>query len=47
MKILNRLFLAVFLLISVPSFANDGFAVIDMRVAVLSTQQAQDTFKAL
>ena len=47
MKILNKLFLAVFLLISVPSFANDGFAVIDMRVAVLSTQQAQDTFKAL
>ena len=47
MKILNKLFLTVFLLMAVPSFANDGFAVIDMRVAVLSTQQAQDTFKAL
>tara|TARA_B100000767_G_scaffold91136_1_gene87520 strand:- start:2466 stop:2990 length:525 start_codon:yes stop_codon:yes gene_type:complete len=47
MKILNKLFLASFLLISIPSFANDGMAVIDMRVAVLSTQQAQETFKAL
>ena len=47
MKNLNKLFLAAFLLISVPSFASDGMAVIDMRVAVLSTQQAQDTFKAL
>ena len=44
MKNLNKLFLAAFLLISVPSFANDGMGVIDMRVAVLSTQQAQDTF---
>jgi len=47
MKILNKLFLTLFLVISIPSFANDGIAVIDMRVAVLSTQQAQDTFKAL
>ena len=47
MKNLNKLFLAAFLLISVPSYASDGMAVIDMRVAVLSTQQAQDTFKEL
>ena len=46
MKILTKLLLTAFLLISIPSFAND-MAVIDMRVAVLSTQQAQDTFKAL
>ena len=39
-------FLAV-LLLSVPVFAVDGMAVIDMRTAVLSTQVAADAFKAL
>ena len=38
-------FLAV-LLLSVPVFAVDGMAVIDMRTAVLSTQVAADAFKA-
>ena len=47
MKNLNKLFLAAFFLISVPSFASDGMAVIDMRTAVLSTQAAADAFKAL
>ena len=47
MKNLNKLFLAAFLLISVPSYASDGMAVIDMRTAVLSTQSAAEAFKAL
>ena len=35
------------LLLSVPVFAVDGMAVIDMRTAVLCTQVAADAFKAL
>ena len=34
-------------MLSVPAFAVDGMAVIDMRTAVLSTQAAADAFKAL
>ena len=32
---------------SIPAFAVEGVAVIDMRNAVLATQVAQDAFKAL
>ena len=35
------------LMLSFPVFSVDGIAVIDMRAAVLSTQAAQDAFKAL
>ena len=35
------------LMLSFPVFSVDGIAVIDMRTAVLSTQAAQDAFKAL
>ena len=35
------------LMLSFPVFSADGVAVIDMRTAVLSTQAAQDAFKAL
>ena len=35
------------LMLSFPIFSADGVAVIDMRTAVLSTQAAQDAFKAL
>ena len=36
---------AIFL--ALPALSADGVAVIDMRTAVLSTQAAQDAFKAL
>ena len=35
------------LMLSFPVFSADGVAIIDMRTAVLSTQAAQDAFKAL
>ena len=35
------------LMLSFPVFSADGVAVIDMRTAILSTQAAQDAFKAL
>ena len=47
MKNLLKLNLFAVLLLSVPAFAVDGMAVIDMRTAVLATQSAADAFKAL
>ena len=47
MKNLFKLNLLAVLLLSFPTFAVDGMAVIDMRTAVLSTQAASDAFKAL
>ena len=46
MKNLFKLNLLAVLLLSFPTFAVDGMAVIDMRTAVLSTQAASDAFKA-
>jgi Skp family chaperone for outer membrane proteins len=47
MKNLFKLNLFAVLMLSIPAFAVDGMAVIDMRTAVLSTQAAADAFKAL
>ena len=47
MKKLFKLNLLAVLMLSIPVFAVDGIAVIDMRTAVLSTQAAADAFKAL
>lgn len=47
MKNLLKLNLFAVLLLSIPAFAVDGMAVIDMRTAVLTTQSAADAFKAL
>ena len=47
MKNLFKLNLLAIMLLSLPVFAFDGMAVIDMRTAVLSTQAAADAFKAL
>jgi outer membrane protein len=47
MKNLLKFNLFAFLMLSIPAFAVDGMAVIDMRTAVLSTQAAADAFKAL
>ena len=47
MKNLLKLNLIAALMLSIPAFAVDGMAVIDMRTAVLSTQAASDAFKAL
>ena len=47
MKNLLKLKLFAALMLSVPVFAVDDIAVIDMRTAVLSTQAAADAFKAL
>ena len=47
MKNLLKLNLFAALFLSVPVFAVDGMAVIDMRTAVLATQSAADAFKAL
>ena len=47
MKNLLKLNLFAVLFLSVPAFALDGMAVIDMRTAVLATQSAADAFKAL
>ena len=47
MKNLLKLNLFAVLFLSVPAFAVDGMAVIDMRTAVLATQSAADAFKAL
>ena len=47
MKNLLKLNLFAALFLSVPTFAVDGMAVIDMRTAVLATQSAADAFKAL
>jgi len=47
MKNLFKLNLLAIMLLSLPVFAVDGMAVIDMRTAVLSTQAAADAFKAL
>ena len=47
MKNLFKLNLFVVLMLSIPAFAVDGMAVIDMGTAVLSTQAAADAFKAL
>ena len=47
MKNVFKFNLLAVLLLSVPVFAVDGMAVIDMRTAVLSTQVAADAFKAL
>jgi|TARA_B100001093_G_scaffold20189_1_gene18123 outer membrane protein len=47
MKNLFKLNLLAVLVLSIPVFAVDGMAVIDMRTAVLSTQAATNAFKAL
>jgi Skp family chaperone for outer membrane proteins len=47
MKNVFKFNLFLVLILSVPAFAVDGMAVIDMRTAVLSTQAAADAFKAL
>ena len=47
MKNLLKFNLFAALMLSIPAFAIDGMAVIDMRTAVLSTQAAADAFKAL
>ena len=47
MKNLLKFNLLAALMLSIPAFAVDGMAVIDMRTAVLSTQAAADAFKAL
>ena len=47
MKNILKLNLFAALFLSVPAFAVDGMAVIDMRTAVLATQSAADAFKAL
>ena len=43
----TKLNIAALMLFSFSAYAVDGVAVIDMRTAVLSTQSAQDAFKAL
>ena len=47
MKNVFKFYLIAFLFASAPVFAAEGIAVIDMRTAVLTTQAAQDAFKAL
>ena len=47
MKNLFKLNLLAVILISIPAYASDGLAVIDMRNAVFATQSSQDAFKAL
>jgi outer membrane protein len=47
MKNIFKINLLAVLLLGLPSFAAEGMAVIDMRTAVLSTQAANDAFKAL
>ena len=47
MKNLLKFNLFAAFMLSIPAFAVDGMAVIDMRTAVLSTQAAADAFKAL
>ena len=47
MKNIFKINLLAVLLLSLPSLAAEGIAVIDMRTAVLSTQAANDAFKAL
>ena len=47
MKNILKFNLFAALMLSIPAFAVDGMAVIDMRTAVLSTQAAADAFKAL
>ena len=47
MKNILKFNLLAALMLSIPAFAVDGMAVIDMRTAVLSTQAAADAFKAL
>ena len=47
MKNLLKFNLFAALMLSIPAYAVDGMAVIDMRTAVLSTQAAADAFKAL
>ena len=47
MKNLLKFNLLSALMLTIPAFAVDGMAVIDMRTAVLSTQAAADAFKAL
>ena len=47
MKKILKFNLLAALMLSIPAFAVDGMAVIDMRTAVLSTQAAADAFKAL
>ena len=47
MKNLLKFNLFAALMLSIPAFAVDGMAVIDMRTAVLYTQAAADAFKAL
>ena len=46
-KLKTNLIALTALMLSFPVFSADGVAVIDMRTAVLSTQAAQDAFKAL
>ena len=47
MKNIFKINLLAVLLLSLPSLAAEGIAVIDMRTAVLSTQAANEAFKAL
>ena len=47
MKNVFKFYLIAFLFASAPVFAAEGIAVIDMRTAVLTTQAAQDAFKAM
>ena len=47
MKNMFKINLLAVLLLCMPTFAAEGIAVIDMRTAVLSTQAANDAFKAL
>ena len=46
-KLLFVPLLLAILLAALPVFAVEGVAIIDMRAAILTTQVAQDTFKAL
>ncbi|MFL2731015.1 MAG: OmpH family outer membrane protein [SAR86 cluster bacterium] len=47
MKNFNKITVLAIFLFSFPVFAIDGVAVIDMRTAILSTQVAQEAFKAM
>jgi outer membrane protein len=47
MKNIFKINLLAVLLLCLPSFSAEGIAIIDMRTAVLSTQAANDAFKAL
>ena len=47
MKNIIKIYFLTLIFVTVPAFAMDGVAVIDMRTAVLSTQSAADAFKAL